>query len=159
MGALAALYKPFDPSLQNVIKYIYLLYIFFCFLLTVPFYPRKKRKQKSREWKRKNQTRCINLAICFYPVALLSIDVFFFHLSLFTCMSFVVVVVKINKNLKKKLPRIQASLSMKRREGETGEKSGRSLMGGRVMEHKYKIFRNEFKRFTLHSWRIKLLII
>ena len=101
MGALAALYKPFDPSLQNVIKYIYLLYIFFCFLLTVPFYPRKKRKQKSREWKRKNQTRCINLAICFYPVALLSIDVFFFHLSLFTCMSFFVVVVKINKNLKK----------------------------------------------------------
>ena len=37
---------------------------------------------------------------------------------------------------------------MKRREGETGEKSGRSLMGGRVMEHKYKIFRNEFK--TVH---------
>lgn len=73
-------------------------------------------------------------------------------------MSFVVVVVKIKKNLKKKLPRVQASLSMKRLEGKTGEKSGRSLMGGRVMEHKYKIFRNEFKRFTLHSWRIKLLV-
>ena len=55
-GALAALYKPFDPSLQNLIKYIYLLYIFFCFVLfwLCPFTQGKKRKRKSREWKRKN---------------------------------------------------------------------------------------------------------
>ena len=48
MGTLVALYKPFDLSLQNLIKYKYLLYISFCFVLTVPFYPRKKKERKKK---------------------------------------------------------------------------------------------------------------
>ena len=38
--------KAFCLSLQNIIKYIYLLYIslLFCFVLTVPFYPRKNER-------------------------------------------------------------------------------------------------------------------
>ena len=50
MGALAALYKPFDPSLQNLIKYIYLLYIFFCFVLfwLCPFTQGKKKETKEQ---------------------------------------------------------------------------------------------------------------
>ena len=101
MGALAALYKPFDPSLQNLIKYTYLLYIFFCIVLTVPFYPRKK-KGNERAGSEKGKIRQDVLTSLFAVSLLLSSQlIFFFHLSLFTCMSFVVVVVKINKNLKK----------------------------------------------------------
>ena len=51
MGTLVALYKPFDLSLQNLIKYKYLLCISFLFGLvsTVPFYPRKKKEKKGNE--------------------------------------------------------------------------------------------------------------
>ena len=44
---VVALYKPFDLSLQNLIKYKYVLYIssLFCLVSTVPFYPRKKKKE------------------------------------------------------------------------------------------------------------------
>ena len=83
MGTLVALYKPFDLSLQNLIKYKFLFYISFvlCLVLTVPFYPRKKtkkQKQKQKQKKRKSRERvgrekgknekrttCINFAICF----------------------------------------------------------------------------------------------
>ena len=56
MGTLVALYKPFDLSLQNLIKYKFLLYIsisffalfgFDCALL--PKEKKKKKKRKSRE--------------------------------------------------------------------------------------------------------------
>ena len=60
MGTLVALYKPFDLSLQNLIKYKFLLYISFvlCLVLTVPFYPRKKKtKQKTKTKKRKSRER------------------------------------------------------------------------------------------------------
>ena len=57
MGALAALYKPFDPSLQNLIKYTYLLYIFFCIVLTVPFYPRKKKETKEQGVKKEKSEK------------------------------------------------------------------------------------------------------
>ena len=59
MGTLVALYKPFDLSLQNLIKYKFLLYISFvlCLVLTVPFYPRKKQKQKQKQKKRKSRER------------------------------------------------------------------------------------------------------
>ena len=48
MGALVALTKPFDLSLQNLIRYKYLLYIsfLFCLVSTVPFYPRKKKRNE-----------------------------------------------------------------------------------------------------------------
>ena len=48
MGTLVALYKPFGLSLQNLIKYKYLLYIsfLFCLVSTVPFYPSKKKANK-----------------------------------------------------------------------------------------------------------------
>ena len=51
MGTLVALYKPFDLSLQNLIKYKFLFYISFvlCLVLTVPFYPRKKNKNKNKK--------------------------------------------------------------------------------------------------------------
>ena len=57
MGTLVALYKPFDLSLQNLIKYKYLLYssFLFCLVSTVLFYPREKRKRKSRVRKRKKK--------------------------------------------------------------------------------------------------------
>ena len=43
------LYKPFDLSLQNVIKYnIFPNLFLFCFVLTVPFYPRKKKDTKEQ---------------------------------------------------------------------------------------------------------------
>ena len=44
MGTLVVLYKPY-MSLQNVIKYKYLLYIsfLFCLVSTVLFYPREKK--------------------------------------------------------------------------------------------------------------------
>ena len=61
MGTLVALYKPFDLSLQNLIKNKFLLYISFvlCLVLTVPFYPRKKNKtkQKTKTKKRKSRER------------------------------------------------------------------------------------------------------
>ena len=56
MGTLVALYKPFDLSLQNLIKYKFLFYISFvlCLVLTVPFYPRKKKnKTKTKNKKTK----------------------------------------------------------------------------------------------------------
>ena len=69
MGTHVALYKPFDLSLQNLIKYKYLLYISFfvlfgfdCALLPKE---KKERKRKSSERKRKKRKRCINFAICF----------------------------------------------------------------------------------------------
>ena len=69
MGTPFALYKPFDLSLQNLIKYKYLLYISFfvlfgfdCALLPKE---KKERKRKSSERKRKKRKRCINFAICF----------------------------------------------------------------------------------------------
>ena len=49
MGTLVALYKPFDLSLQNLIKYKYLLYIsFFWFGFDCPLLP-KKKKTKGNE--------------------------------------------------------------------------------------------------------------
>ena len=57
MGVLAALYKPFDLSLQNLIKYICLLYIFFCFVLTAPFYPRKKKETKEQGVKKEKSDK------------------------------------------------------------------------------------------------------
>ena len=55
MGTLVALYKPFDLSLQNLIKYKFLFYISFvlCLVLTVPFYPRKKTKKQKQKQKQK----------------------------------------------------------------------------------------------------------
>ena len=90
MGTLVALYKPFDLSLQNLIKYKYLLYIsfLFCLVSTVPFYSRKKKETKKQGEKNEKRTRCINFAICFQPAALLSIDVFFFSLFFFCFVSF-----------------------------------------------------------------------
>ena len=56
MGTLVALYKPFDLSLQNLIKNKYLLYISF-FVLTVPFYPGKKKetREQGEKKEKKNQ--------------------------------------------------------------------------------------------------------
>ena len=47
MGTLVALYKPFDLSLQNLIKYKYLLYISFLFWFRLcPFTQGKKKEMK-----------------------------------------------------------------------------------------------------------------
>ena len=57
MGTLVALYKPFDLSLQNLIKNKYLLYIsfLFCLVSTVPLYPwEKKGKERAGREKGKN---------------------------------------------------------------------------------------------------------
>ena len=75
MGTLVALYKPFDLSLQNLIKYKYLLYIsfLFCLVSTVPFYSRKKKRGNERVGREKRkkdqmyQLRYLLLACC-YPL-------------------------------------------------------------------------------------------
>ena len=57
MGTLVALYKPFDlAESPNLIKNKYLLYISF-FVLTVPFYPGKKKetREQGEKKEKKNQ--------------------------------------------------------------------------------------------------------
>ena len=50
MGTLVALYKPFDPSLQNLIKYKFLLYIslLLCLVRLCPFTQGKKKEGNER---------------------------------------------------------------------------------------------------------------
>ena len=110
MGTLVTLCKPFDMSLQNLIKYKYLLYISFLFGLvsTVPFYPRKKKEKKGNERVRRekgkkgpdvltslfafslllsSQLMCVSFLFtclfCFFVFVF--VLCFFFLLSLFTC--------------------------------------------------------------------------
>ena len=72
------------------------MYCFDCALLP------KEKKGNERAGSEKGKIRQDVLTSLFAVSLLLSSQlIFFFHLSLFTCMSFVVVVVKINKNLKK----------------------------------------------------------
>ena len=70
MGTLVALYKPFDLSLQNLIKYKYLLYIsfLFWFRLCPCTQGKKKGNEKVGREKRKKdqmyQLRYLLLACC-----------------------------------------------------------------------------------------------
>ena len=92
-------WEPLLPyiSLLTLIKHNYLLYIsfLFCFVLTVPFYPRGKKKESKEQGEKKEKTDltslfafslllssqlmlCLFLGVC--------VCVFFFYfLSLFTC--------------------------------------------------------------------------
>ena len=96
MGTLVALYKPFDLSLQNVIKYKYLLYISFLFGLvsTVPFYSRKKKRGKRKRRERKTEKGPDVSTSLFAFSLLLSSQLmcvrFFFFLVFFFVFSFLV---------------------------------------------------------------------
>ena len=108
---LVALYKPFDLSLQNLIKNKYLLYIslLFCLVSTVPLYPwEKKGNERAGREKGKNGPEvltslfafslllssqlmlCLLLDVCVFFVCFFFVCFFFwgggvFLLSLFTC--------------------------------------------------------------------------
>ena len=58
MGTLVALYKPVDLSLQNLIKYKYLLYISFCVLFgfDCALLPKEKKKETKEQWEKKEKT-------------------------------------------------------------------------------------------------------
>ena len=102
MGTLVALYKPFDLSLQNLIKYKYLLCIsfLFCLVSTVLFYPRKKKEKKVNERVRREKGKkgpdvltslfafsllLSSQLICVSFFFFFRFLWFFFPLSLFTC--------------------------------------------------------------------------
>jgi len=95
MGALVALYKPFDLSLQNFIKYIYLLYIFFAlYCFDCALLPKgKKGNERAGSEKGKNRQDVLTslfafslllssqLMLCLF----LGVCVAFFSIALFTC--------------------------------------------------------------------------
>ena len=49
MGTLVALYKLFDLSLRNLLNINIFISFLFCFVSTVPFYPRKKEKKRKEK--------------------------------------------------------------------------------------------------------------
>ena len=111
MGTFVALYKPFDLSLQNLIKYKYLLYISFLFGLVsiVPFYSRKKKgnEKVGREKRKKDQMyqlRYLLLACCsplnwcfFFVVCFVSFLFCSFSFNCHFLLVFNLLFVKINK--------------------------------------------------------------
>ena len=108
MGTLVALYKPFDLSLQNLIKYKYLLCIsfLFCLVSTVPFCPRKKKEKKGNERVRREKgKKGPDVLTSLFAFSLLLSSqlicvIFFFFLLFVVFLSFVtfyLLFVKINK--------------------------------------------------------------
>ena len=122
MGTLVALYKPFDLSLQNLIKHKYLLYIslLFVWFRLCPLTQGKKKgnERVGREKRKKDQMTFVSTSLFAFSLLLSSqlMCVFLFFFWFFVFVSFLfcsfsffchfllvfnLLFVKINKSIKK----------------------------------------------------------